>query len=140
MPRVGWAPCFFAPSGDCTAQGHLDSVTRSLNSKWLASLSRNPVALPGSATAAASLQEERVFPSPVPSRGTCLLKRRSILHRKPSASVSVLVSVSVSTWVSARCPSPFCRAWLSCCGCSPGGARPVVQRRLLLTIVLRQSP
>ena len=128
MPRGGWAPCFVAPSGGRTPKGHLDSITKSLISKRLASLSRNSTALPDSSTAADISSAGAGVLSSVFSRGTCLLKRRSMLCRK-------LVHLCVSVLVFlCRClrgclhgtQSPFCNASLmlrvrsrrraECCG------------------------
>ena len=87
-------------------KGNLDSVTRSLISKRLASLSRNFTALPGSSTAADISSGEAGVSVFCSFQGTCLLKRRSVLCRKLSASVCVCVGVSVLVfaWVSARYP------------------------------------
>lgn len=58
-----------------------------------------------------------MFPSAVPSRGTCLPKRRSILCRKPSASVCLCWCLSVS----ARSPVAVLRA--TCCPRPEGAVR-----------------
>lgn len=55
------------------------TLTRSLISKRLESLSRNSPSLPGSCAAAGVSSRGAGVLSSVPSRGTCLLKRRSVL-------------------------------------------------------------